>query len=223
MSRLESGLTFESFSGSDRRNSLRADLRYGILNNLDFEVEVPYLSVSAGGVEDSGLGDLSLKLKVRILKGREANPLSIGGKIAVKFPTCNEASLGQAVFPSINPSCTGESDISLIGIATKEFSLATVHLNAGYTLVGNPPFQALDDEVLASVGVDYPTVIKPLRVAGELSAVSNRYPGVGDAWSLLLASSYAFNPALIGDLSFLLGLGDPAPDYAMSLGITHHF
>ena len=50
-----------------------AELTYGIINNLDFEVELPYrfLRVEGAGDED-GLGDLKLKSKIRFIKGRRA-------------------------------------------------------------------------------------------------------------------------------------------------------
>ncbi|MGH7273539.1 MAG: hypothetical protein ACREIQ_03655, partial [Nitrospiria bacterium] len=111
-SRLEMGYEYASFSDTDHLQTVLIEMTHGLVNNLDFEVEVPILFAKQDGNSQEGLGDLRLKSKVRFLKGREANPLSLSGQLLIKFPTCDK---DETAISTLDPTCTGEVDVGLLG------------------------------------------------------------------------------------------------------------
>jgi hypothetical protein len=221
-----------SFQG-DRWNSrlstfaLKAELTSGLINNLDFSVDVPYLFRNQNKVKDeNGLGDLTLKAKVRFIKGREANPVSIAGQLAVKFPSCDR-------HKGLSPECTGEPDVGIRAIASKEFFPVTVHLNLGYVFIGNPPNSKLDDIVTYSLAFDYLTVADRLHVVGELAGETNRYPKStggpmtqstsANPLSVLLGLLYDLDATAALSLAGNIGLTHASPDYGLSVGFRYFF
>jgi hypothetical protein len=207
--------------------ALKGELTSGLINNLDFSVEVPYLFRMAKGAKDEdGLGDLTLKTKVRFIKGREATPVSIAGQLSVKFPSCNNDN-------HLSQECTGEPDVGIRAIASKEFFPVMVHLNLGYVFIGNPPNDELDDVLTYSLAFDYLTVAEAVHVVGELAGETNRYPK-STAGSVTKSTSVNPLAVLIGllydvdvnkalSLSGSLGLTNASPDYSLSVGFRYFF
>jgi len=211
---LEGGLKFEQFGSENRLYTLGVDLRYGLITNLDFEVEFPYLFADLPNDRENSLGDLHLKGKVRFLKGREANPLSIAGMLDVKFPSASrDKGFG-----------TGEADVGLIGIASKEFFPLTVHLNVGYTFVGNPPGQDYHNVFSYSLGTELQTVVTGLKVVGEVSGTNDRNPeNYRENLDVLGGVLLGVTPELNIDLSVLFGLVKASPDYGFNGGFSLRF
>jgi len=213
-SQLEGGLKYEQFTAHNRLYTLDTELRYGLITNMDFEVEVPYLFADHSNDAGNGLGDLRLKGKVRFLKGREANPLSIAAMLDVKFPSASrDKGFG-----------SGEADVGIVGIASKEFSPLTVHLNLGYYFVGNPPGQVLHNVVVYSLGSELQTLVTGLKVVGELSGRSDRnstaYPEKLDLMGGVLLG---VTPQLSLDLSLLTGLTKASPVWGLNGGFSLRF
>jgi hypothetical protein len=211
---LEGGLLYEQFSSHNRRYILSADLRYGLITNLDFEVIVPYFFADRPGGRESNVGDLHLRGKVRFLKGREANPLSIAGMIDVKFPSASrDKGFG-----------TGEPDIGVFGIASKEFFPVTVHLNVGYTFVGNPPGQVLDNVFSYSLGAELQTMLTGLEIVGELSGRTDSQSSISpERLDILGGVVVGVTPEVSIDLSVFFGLIKDSPDYGLSGGFAYRF
>lgn len=221
-SRLEVGFLNEHFDSDIDRYVLMGELTSGLINNLDFEVEVPYrflrVTNEADGLQDEdGLGDLKLKSKIRFIKGRVANPLSLSGQLIVKFPTCDKDK-------ELAQDCTGEPDVGLLAIASKEFFPVTVHLNVGYTFIGNPPDGTLDDVFNYSLAFDLQTAYEPVRVVSELAGEARRGPKAdSDLLAILLGVIYGVDLNQFVDLAFSIGLTEETPDYTLTLGFTYHF
>jgi hypothetical protein len=217
-SRLEVGFLGERVDRDEKRYAFVGELTYGLINNLDFEVEVPYrFRWIEGGRDEDGLGDLKLKTKVRFIKGRIANPLSISGQVIVKFPVCDENK-------ALSPECTGEPDVGLLAIASKEFFPVMVHLNLGYLFVGNPPGGELDDVVNYSLAFDVQTAYEPVRVVAELAGETNRNPEAdSDVLAVLAGVVYAADVDKFLDLALSAGLTKETPDYTLTLGFSYHF
>jgi hypothetical protein len=221
-SRLEIGYEYARFSGTDDRQTVLFELTHGLLNNLDFEVEVPTIFADHNNNSQAGLGDLRLKSKIRFLKGREANPLSLSGQLVIKFPTCDE---DKTAIAGLTPACTGETDVGLVGIASKEFSPVNVHLNLGYTFVGNPPGGSLDDFFLYDLGFEYQTPVTGLTLLFELMGEANRkvpYSGQ-DPLAFLYGATYEVVPNLGIDGAFSVGFTEGSPDYTLTVGLTYYF
>lgn len=226
-SRLDLSAQVDRWSGFLYTYALKAELTSGLINNLDFSVDVPYLFRNEKNAPDeSGLGDLTLKAKVRFIKGREATPVSIAGQLMVKFPSCDRSK-------ALSQECTGEPDVGIRAIASKEFFPVTVHLNLGYVFIGNPPNTKLDDILTYSLAFDYLTVADYFHVVGELAGETNRYP---KSTAGPLTKSTSANPlaGLIGllydvdlnkvlSLSGSFGLTKASPDYSLSVGFRYLF
>jgi hypothetical protein len=221
-SRLELGLLRDQFDNSTVGYAFLGELTYGVINNLDFAIEFPYRFLRSSKIpDDEGLGDVKIKTKLRFIKGREANPLSIAGQFVVKFPTCDEEK-------RLSIECTGEPDVGWVVMASKEFFPVTVHLNMGYLLVGNPPGQHLEDIFSYSLAFDLQTKHEPLRIVSELSGQNNQQT-IGnpnedtDTLSALFGLIYAIDLDKTLDLGVGLGLTKNAPDYHLTLGVTYQF
>src|SRR6185295_19212065 len=120
---LESGFKYERYTSNTANDyQLSAEITFGLLTNLEFEVEIPYYILKTDNVDNTGLGDVYMKFKLGLLKAREAIPLSLATQLVIKLPTCNEGKLQDPQDPRPNRACTGESDVGFVGLATKEFS-----------------------------------------------------------------------------------------------------
>ena len=219
-SQLEMGYQYARFSSADDRQIVLIEMTHGLINNLDFEVEVPTVFAKHGDNSQEGLGNLTLKSKVRFLKGREANPLSLSGQLVIKFPTCDR---GNAQIRFLDPSCTGETDVGLVGIASKSFTPVTVHLNLGYTFVGNPPGETLDDVFLYDLAFEYDTPLRGLSLVAELMGESNNNLPGPNPLAFLYGAVYEVVPNLNIDGAISAGLTGGSPDYTLNVGLAYLF
>jgi hypothetical protein len=221
--RLDFGLDAARFSSQTTRYTVRTELTSGILTNLNFKVEAPYLFVTGmGGGTEGQVGDVVLRPKLQLLKGREANPLSLAAELVVKFPSCNESVV--ASDPKVIPTCTGEADLGVLAIATKEFQPVTVHLNLGYTLVGNPAGRSLDNVTTYSLAFEYVTILPATTVVTELWGETSREAAAyGNLLALLVGVTFQLNRRVALDSSLTVGLSSSSPDYTASVGVSYRF
>lgn len=212
--KLETGLRYERFSSSEKTYILNAELTTGIVNNLEFLVDVPFIFKRTRQDNPDGLGDLSLKAKLRFLKGREATPVSIAGQLIIKFPSGDKGrDLG-----------TGEADVGFQLIASEEFSLITMHLNLGYTFIGNPPKQELRDILNYSLAFEYDAIPNSLKLVGELTGHRQIDPRIsGDPLNLLAGIVHKIGKGITVDAAAAVGLTSASPDYTINAGMTYNF
>jgi len=213
--KLETGLVLNRLSSDTRNSNLLIDLRYGLIQNLEVDLLLPYLFREEDGEHENQIGDLLLRAKVRFLKGREANPLSISGQLFIKLPTA-----GRDRFFGT----TGEPDIGLLAIASKEFTPVTAHINFGYIFIGNPPLRDLPDQILYALGWELQTNADPLTLVGEISGSTE----IGNSASrgilnLLGGMNYKLQERVTADASVGFGLTDDSPDYLFNIGFTYLF
>lgn len=213
--RFETGFVVNRFTSSTRQTILNTSLRYGLIQNLELNLEVPYLFLERGGEHENQIGDLLLKTKVRFIKGREANPLSIAGQMFIKFPTAGHDDF---------MGTTGEPDIGFIAIASKEFTPVVAHINFGYIFIGNPPLENLEDQLRYSLGLEIKVQEGIFSVIGELFGSTE----IGSTFSsgtlgLLGGFVYYTEPGIILDLSAGFGMTDDSPDYMINVGLTYSF
>jgi hypothetical protein len=229
LTELEGGFLYQQFSSSNNLSMLMLELTNGILNDLDFEVEVPILFLQSGNSAENGLGDVNLKAKARLLRAREGRPVTLSMELTVKLPTCNKDRLS-----AFNPSCTGKTDLGLTGIASKTFQSVTVHLNAGYTIVGGDTVvspsstetRSLRNTVNYSLAIEYPVpaLLPGLEFSGEVAGHTSSDP-YESTWPLTgeLAATYTFNPVVTADVETGMGLTNSAPVFVVGAGATIHF
>lgn len=212
---LEAGLTLNRFSSDEKRSALKGTLRYGLIHNLEIALEIPYLFVDSGASEKNNLGDLSLKTKIRFLKGRVANPLSISGQMIIKFPTAGENTLLQT---------TGVVDVGFLAIASKKIAPVTAHINLGYAFIGNPDNSNRSDQISYSLGLEFDVMDTPLKVITEVFGY-NEIEGsdTDDQLNVLSGFSYRASPELSLDAALGIGLIKNAPDYLLNFGMIYFF
>jgi hypothetical protein len=153
------------------------------------------------------------------LRAREGRPVSLATQFIVKLPTCNKDKLSE-----YNPSCTGKTDLGILGIASKSFRSVDVHLNVGYTVVGDPAGISLRDTVSYSLGFDYTLPASPFRLLAEVSGQTSSNPADSiHPLTGLLAASYAVNPLLVFDAGIGRGLTSSSAQVVASAGLTLRF
>ncbi|MFQ5596974.1 MAG: transporter [Nitrospiria bacterium] len=213
--RLEGGLGFSRLNADQNETVLQADLRYGLIQNLEFDLEIPYLFVDTEEGSQNRLGDMRLNTKIRFLKGRAANPLSISGQMVIKFPTAGRKN-------TLNT--TGVVDVGFRAIASKAFTPLIAHINLGYFFIGNPAGEDLPDQIHYALGLEHETVGTALKTFGEIFGRSN----VESAESnnlITIAGGFSFQTIedLIFDISTGFGLTNDSPDYVIQGGATFYY
>src|SRR3990170_2172462 len=128
--KLETGVRYMNYPHGDESNNLDVEVNYGVINNLDVGVEIPYVFWRPRGNKNvDTLGDMILKSRLLFLKGREGNPISLTIQPFFKIPTPeNDKTVLQSGLS------TGETDFGFVFIATREVSQSlSAHMNMGYT------------------------------------------------------------------------------------------
>lgn len=213
--RLEGGLVLNRLSSNTRDSVLEIDLRYGLIQNLEVDLVVPYLFREEDGEHKNQIGDVLLRAKVRFIKGREANPLSIAGQLILKLPTAGSDQFF---------GTSGEPDLGFVAIASKEFTPVTAHINFGYIFIGNTPFGDEPDQIRYALGLELQTNEEPVLLIGEVSGSTE----IGNSASkgiitLLGGIKYKITPIASIDGSIGFGLTHDSPDYLLNVGFTYLF
>ncbi len=198
---------------ADEENSLSFAVTCGIAQNLDLGVEVPYRFIDFDEGDDvDGIGDVEFTTKYTLVKETEDHP-AFAMSFGVKSETGDETKgLG-----------TGEIDYSINGILTKKINKITTHLNCGYTFVGEPDGEDVDDLMSYAVAVEYPLGEK-LNILGEIAGETD-FNGNFDnnACSGLFGINHCLNEDIVIDYGFGFGISDASPDYTITSGMTIYF
>jgi hypothetical protein len=192
-------------------------LTAGILPGVEAEVGfggvVEELTELGERDHESGLGDLTAGTKWQFLPEGAWLPAQALAA-AVKFPTANDdKGLG-----------SGETDYDLTWIASKKIGDKTgVHVNAGYTWVGEPDGEDVGDVAHYGLALDY-QLTEAVQWVGEVFAEKELQGGTqtvvqynsGFRWSA--AESLTLDAAAGSRLR-----GEEAPDFSATLGLTWAF
>lgn len=173
---------------------LSVPIAFGLFDRLELSIAPNYHSfrneyIQGDNSSNEGLGDVFLNAKVAILKENSAPGLGV--LVFGKLPTADEdEGLG-----------TGEADYGIKLLLSKHLSTVGLHLNAGYTVIGDPDYYDLDDVVNYGVGVNLP-LDKKFQFIGELTGetVSNS-DAMDDPLDLTLGGRY------IADNGLSMGFG----------------
>ena len=218
---LETGIKYTNFRQTDDAYTLDVELNYGIINNLDIGVEVPYVFWRpANGKNVETIGDMILKSRLLFLKGREGNPISLTIQPFFKVPTPeNDIKVLQSG-PGLS---TGETDFGFLFIATREMDPLVAHMNLGYTFINKPSFGPDFRNVFSfKVALEYKAE-KGLELVGELKGETNKDPHHSDFFSILLGSRYELKEGVSVDVGYDLGLSDASPYSTATVGVTLDF
>ena len=202
------GLEYTTSEEGQDRYSARAlaEMHYGLWDNLDVMLTIPWEGWSSRGISESGLGDMLLETKFRA--GGKGGWL-FALKPGFSLPAGDEAkSLG-----------AGKGGVWVYAIAGKTVRSWRFYLNGGFTLNRNSNNERLD--LLSASAAAVLRVVPAIRAAAELAIASNTdrdsrsHPvtsGFGLVWS-----PYA---TLDLDIGLKLGLTRTAVSRGLLAGMT---
>lgn len=214
--RVEGGLLLERSSADKKKTQVGVNLRYGLIQNLEFDLEMPYVFAESNGKKKNKQGDILLKTKIRFIKGRAANPLSIAGQMIIKFPTAGENQVLET---------SGVVDVGFLAIASKTFTPVRAHINFGYFFIGNPAGEDRADQLRYALALDLTIDDSPMKLIGELygRAATGSASNADDVVVFAGGFSLQANHALALDTTVGYGLNSKSPDYLINIGATYTF
>lgn len=204
---------FEYVKQTDKENNLGLVLKYGVMRNLDFGVEIPYKFVDFSENTDAdGIGDILFITKYNFLDETENLP-ALALSYTVKTKTGDkDKNLG-----------SGELDCSLNTVLTKGIADFTTHINFGYTFIGEPEGEEVDDIFVYALAIEYP-INESLNIVGEIVGETSFDGDFDDnPFSGLVGFNYALNETVSFDFGILFQISKASPDYQITTGLTLGF
>lgn len=192
---------------------LAATLTYGIIDNLDVALGIPYQFIRTkdgeGAVSEDGISDISISLKWRFY---EKDKWSFALKPTVTLPSGSEnRGLG-----------TGRATYSLFFVTTRELEPFAFHLNVGYIRNENKLDQTVD-VWHASLATEY-KVIKDLRLVANIGMQRNPVKIIHTHPAFLLGGFiYSLSESLDIDVGYKSSLNKHEVDHTALAGITWRF
>ncbi|MDD5209361.1 MAG: transporter [Elusimicrobiales bacterium] len=196
-----------SREGPDRYNtSASAKLTYGLWENLDLMVTVPWHGWNSHGISESGLGDALLEAKFQVAKKQD---WALALKPGFSLPAGDEAkSLG-----------AGKGGVWIYGIAGKSLGPWQLYLNAGFVLNRN----SLDEKInilKASVAALLKVHPKLLAAAGVDASTNKDKSSSSNPITSVFGLVWSPYPTLDLDAGLRLGLTRAAISEGLVAGLT---
>lgn len=211
--------TEEGVTTKETGGEVAAILSYGIVDNLDIILGVPYqwFKVKEGGdvvSKGKGISDISLELKWRFY---EQDGWSFALKPGVTFPTGNEKKgLGN-----------GKTSYGLSFITTKEIEPWAFHFNSGYT---HNEYKLQADKEANRKSIWHVSLASEVEVIKSLKLVANigieRNPAKKTDMHpafILGGIIYSITKNFDIDVGIKRGLNKPEADYSILAGMTLRF
>jgi hypothetical protein len=207
---IESGFSSFKSANYDSNVSEVTSLKYGILDNMDIGIDLPYLNYTQTGAQNvSGLGDATVKAKIKIIPS-ENNFAGLSFTAGAKLSN-GDASKGLG---------TGVTDYSINSILTKELDKLALHFNLGYTLIGQPAGQTLNNVLNYGCAFESP-IIADVTLLGEIYGSTNSDPASNiNPLTATLGANKEVIPGLTADAGVSVGLNDAAPQNIIMVGLT---
>ncbi|MFZ5997119.1 MAG: transporter [Nitrospirota bacterium] len=203
----------DGITTKERVSELSTILSYGVADNVDVVLGVPYqwIRTEEDGVTASvdGISDVSLEIKWRFY---EKDGLSFALKPGITLPTGDdEDGLG-----------AGRATYGLFFISTKELEPWAFHLNLGY--IRN------ENEVDERKDIWHASLASELEVIKNLSAVANigierNTDSASDSYPVFILGGiiYSITENLDVDFGVKAGLNKSETDYALLAGMAIRF
>lgn len=202
----------------ETESELEVEAAYGIMEDLEVYVQVPYVSVSEkvdGESEDaSGVGDIETGIKYRFF---EKDEFGLAVKPFVLIPTGDEEKgLGY-----------GKTSYGIKFIASKEMDPIAIHLNVGYARleyeIEEVKEVSRNDIYGASLAVEW-MAVKDLRIVGNVGIETNQVKEMDEHPAFALAGViYEIGGGFAVDAGVRVGITEPAEDYAILVGLSYEY
>ena len=207
-----------------RQNTVSFELGYGLLNNVEVGVEVPFLTIfnARGTIPNkvSGIGDTNVALKYNFLRERENSRLpamAIG--VNVEIPTGDtERQLG-----------SGLADLYLNSIFQKSLSSKTkLRWNGGILFSGNETTGVVGLKSRSTVFTAGASLVKQftpkLQLGAELTGAVTRALETGQGQlKTLVGGNYQFRKNASFDLGLIAGKFAASPRVGAQVGLSVDF
>jgi hypothetical protein len=200
-----------AFERSDHSHVFPAlSLKAGVADRVEMGLEGGYQFVRSEGVEEAGLTETTLRVKVRFYDGSPVLP-SIGATIGMILPTADR---------DINPS----RDLGFLAIAqfSGDLQPLTYFVNLGLTLTEEPREgrNRLNEDLLWGVAFELP-VQENISLAIDFFGETQQ--GNGIAQSGLFGGIWRSPWQIDFDLAVIVGMTRSADDVGLTLGLTYQF
>ena len=201
---------WEYANQSDKEIGLNLVIKRGMLDNLDFGVEIPYKFIDfAEGAKTDGFDDIIITSKYNFLAETTALP-AMSVSFSLKTDSGNDdKSLG-----------TGEKEYAINTILSKSLERAALHFNLGYVIKDDLPEEDLREVLTYSFAVEYP-LNERLNLVGEITGENERRGDFDDnsLWGLL-GFNYSINEIVAYDLGLGFEISEASPDFTITTGLT---
>ena len=213
VAQIEVSWDYLKWKNKDKENVFLFVPIYGITENIELSVELPYLFHSpAEGDRVDGIGDINLVGKFLILEENDARP-AVTLKGVVKTKSGSEArGLG-----------SGDIDYSVVAAVSKGLGDLTLHAMLGYTFVGDNGDENVRNIYLYGLAADYGLTEK-FHIVGEISG--NRHPDRRVRTEMavgLLGVTYKVSDKITLDGAVRRGLNDSVSRWSTTMGISITF
>ena len=203
---IELGAGYE-FQHSKDGNEIAIPIAFelGLTNRLGLLVEpVLYTAIRPeSGISATGPGDLEITMSYLVRREAPRFP-ALALAAEEKIPTARNNLIG-----------TGKADHTAYVIASKMIGRFDSHLNAGYTIVGSPKGQALQNRVTGAIATEFSVTPRTLLYGEVLGSTSTG--GEGDAGGTTSPVPEASGDEFFGTLGVARSFGRGT---LFSLGVT---
>lgn len=204
---LEIGAGYE-FQHSKEGNEMAIPIaiELGLTNRLALLVEpVPYTAIRPeSGMSATGPGDLEVTMSYLVRRESPHFP-ALALAAEEKVPTARNALIG-----------TGKADHAAYIIASKIFGRFDSHFNVGYTIVGSPKGQSLQNRLTGAVATEFAVTTGTL-LYGEVLGSTSAGGGEGDSGGTTSPVPEASGDEIFGTLGVAHSFGRGT---VFSLGVT---
>jgi hypothetical protein len=207
---IESGVLLFSRRDNTGFKEIATSLKYGLTNNVDVSLDLPYFSVGSYSENYDGLSDGTFKLKF--------NPYNNGGCEGVSFLLGYMVNTADPSDPALN---SNQHDITTMLIYSNSAGEVNYHLNFGYTFDDNPARSDAEDFIIYNA-----SIIRPLNdivsVMAEMQYNKNTLTGT-IVHEIAAGFNYAFTDNLILDAAIGCGLTEDSSSSNLAFGATFLF
>ncbi len=194
--KFEFSSSFEyQMSSEGKEQALPMAFEYGVTDKLEIMVEPVFYTaiLPDSGSNSIGIGDLEVTLNYKFFSEKDLLPaFAIAGE--VKIPTAKNRQIG-----------TGEADYAGYFIMSKKIHDLDIHLNMGYTVVGQPTGVTLDNLYSFALAAEY-YFSEGLQIVAETYGNTSSFSEGGSEAVITGAENKVIPEASGGELVGALGL-----------------
>jgi outer membrane putative beta-barrel porin/alpha-amylase len=213
ITQVEVGIDYTKIDNKGEGTTLTLTPIHGVTEDTEFSLKVPYIMASpADSPNVDGWGDTSFIMKHLVFAEGDTTPAALL-RMALKLPTGDEdKGLG-----------TGDTNVGFLAAFTKNFGPATIHLNLGYTFVGDQKKTSKNNEVNYGVAGEY-GIGKKTRVVGEIYGLYHPdYKAEEIERRALVGLTYRVDDTFTFDIAAKRGLEETSDEYGFIGGVTITF